>query len=127
MIIPETYENYNKDDIKTYDETAIGKNGMRIDRELFDSFADTVKSNDFINKKFKEGKLEEAEDYVRRELFNKPEEYINLDKLRKAVKLDRRLTLREVLENIFGKLKKFKCFNISSCLTAKIYFNFNSL
>ena len=108
MIVSETYENYNKDDIKTYDETAIGKDGMRIDRELFDSFADTVKGNDFINKKFKEGRLEEAEEYVRKELFNKPEEYINLDKLRKAVKLDRRLTLREVLEKIFGKLKKFK-------------------
>jgi len=81
---------------------------MRIDRELFDSFADTVKNDEFISKKFKEGRLEEAEEYVRKELFNKPEEYINLDKLRKAVKLDRRLTLREVLEKIFGKLKRFK-------------------
>jgi len=108
MTISEGYENYKVDDIKTYDETAIGNEGMRIDRELFESFADTVKGDDFINKKFKEGRLEEAEEYVRKELFNKPEEYINLDKLRRAVKLDRRLTLREVLEKIFGKLKKFK-------------------
>jgi type I restriction enzyme, R subunit len=108
MILGGGYENYNPDDIKSYSEIAVGLDGMRIDRELFDSFADTVKSDDFISKKFKEGRLEEAEDYVRRELFNKPEEYINLDKLRRAVKLDRRLTLREVLEKIFGKLKKFK-------------------
>jgi type I restriction enzyme, R subunit len=108
MVIRDGYENYNLDEIKTYAETDIGKDGMRIDRELFDSFADTVKADNFINKKFKEGRLEEAEEYVRKELFNKPEEYINLDKLRKAVKLDRRLTLREVLEKIFGKLKKFK-------------------
>ena len=108
MVIREGYETYSPDDIKTYSETAVGRDGMRIDRELFDSFADTVKSDDFINKKFKEGRLEEAEEYVRKELFNKPEEYINLDKLRKAVKLDRRLTLREVLEKIFGKLNRFK-------------------
>lgn len=108
MIVAESYENYNKDLIKTYTEIDIGKEGMRIDRELFDSFADTVKEDEFISKKFKEGRLEEAEEYVRKELFNKPEEYINLDKLRKAVKLDRRLTIREVLEKIFGKLKKFK-------------------
>jgi len=108
MIVSEGYESYKVDDIKTYAETDVGLEGMRIDRELFDSFADTVKADEFINKKFKEGRLEEAEEYVRKELFNKPEEYINLDKLRKAVKLDRRLTLREVLEKIFGKLKKFK-------------------
>lgn len=81
---------------------------MRIDRELFDSFAEKVKDDDFISKKVQSGHLEEAEEYVRRELFNKPEEYINLEKLRKAVKLDRRLTLREVLEKIFGKLSRFK-------------------
>ena len=108
IIHDEMYENYGSDEIKTYSETAVGKDGMRIDRELFDSFADVVKKDDFINKKVKEGKYEEAEEYVRKELFNKPEEYINLDKLRRAVKLDRRLTLREVLEKIFGKLKKFK-------------------
>ncbi len=107
-IVSDGYESYKPDSIKTYDETAIGKNGMRIDRELFESFADKVREDEFINKKFKEGRLEEAEEYVRKELFNKPEEYIDLDKLRRSVKLDRRLTLREVLEKIFGKLKRFK-------------------
>jgi len=104
----DAFESVKEDVIKTYNEVAIGKDGMRIDRELFESFSDTVKSDEFLSKKFKEGKFKEAEEYVRKELFNKPEEYINLDKLRRAVKLDRRLTLREVLEKIFGKLKKFK-------------------
>jgi type I restriction enzyme, R subunit len=108
IILSDGHESYKDDEIKTYEENVVGIDGMRIDRELFESFADTVKQDDFINKKFKEGRLEEAEEYVRKELFNKPEEYINLDKLRRAVKLDRRLTLREVLEKIFGKLKKFK-------------------
>ena len=110
-IIIDGYDSYKEDEINVYEEKIVGKEGMRIDRELFESFADQVKNNDFIKQKFKEGNVKDAEEYVKKELFNKPEEYINLDKLRKAVKLDRRLTLRELLEKIVGKLKKFKSKN----------------
>ena len=41
-------------------------------------------------------------------LFDKPEEFFNLDKLRRAIQLDRRLTLREIIEKIFGGVEKFK-------------------
>ena len=47
-------------------------------------------------------------DYVNREVFDKPEEYYTLDKLRKAAAVDRRLTLREILEKIFGLIPRFK-------------------
>ena len=47
-------------------------------------------------------------DYVNREVFDKPEEYYNLDKLRKAAAVDRRLTLREILEKVFGLIPRFK-------------------
>ena len=104
----EEYKSHSVDSIKTYDENPVGNDGMRIDRELFDSFANTVKGDDFIKKRFNEGRFEEVEEYVRKELFDKPEDYINLDKLRRSVKLDRRLTLREVVEKIFGRLKRFK-------------------
>lgn len=40
--------------------------------------------------------------------FDKPEEYSTLDKLRKAATVDRRLTLREILEKIFGLIPRFK-------------------
>ena len=55
-----------------------------------------------------EGIYEEAEALIKREVFDKPEEYFNLEKLRKSVKLDRRLSLREILDKIFGKIKTFK-------------------
>jgi len=45
---------------------------------------------------------------VNREVFDKPEEYYTLDKLRKAAAVDRRLTLREILEKIFGLIPRFK-------------------
>lgn len=47
-------------------------------------------------------------DYVNREVFDKPEEYYTLDKLRKAAAVDRRITLREILEKIFGLIPRFK-------------------
>ena len=47
-------------------------------------------------------------DYVNREVFNKPEEYYTLDKLRKAAAVDRRLTIREIIEKVFGLIPSFK-------------------
>ena len=37
-----------------------------------------------------------------------PSEYYTLDKLRKAAAVDRRLTLREILEKVFGLIPRFK-------------------
>ena len=41
-------------------------------------------------------------------LFDKPDEFYTLDKLRRAAGVDRRLTLREILEKIFGLIPGFK-------------------
>jgi type I restriction enzyme R subunit len=45
---------------------------------------------------------------VNREVFDKPAEFYTLDKLRRAAAVDRRLTLREILEKIFGLIPRFK-------------------
>ena len=50
-------------------------------------------------------------DYVNHEVFDKPNEFYTLDKLRKAAAIDRRLTLREILEKIFGLIPRFKSKN----------------
>lgn len=102
------YENYNYDPLKTIKETEIGIQGMRIDRELFDRFEQEVKANKAIKEKFESGNVEEAEEHIKKEIFDKPEDYFNLEKLRRALKLDRRISLREILDKIFGRIKKFK-------------------
>ena len=107
-VTPEEYESALPDPIKSMKETLIGQEGMKIDRKLFEKFEEVVKADDFVKDKIYEGKYDEAEAYIRREVFDKPEEYFNLDKLRKSVKLDRRLPLREILDRIFGKIKHFK-------------------
>ena len=102
------YENYNYDPLKSYIETPVGLEGMKIDRKFFDKFGEKVKKDKFIIENINKGTVEEAEEYIKKEIFDKPEEYFNLEKLRKAVKIDRRLSLREILEKIFGKIKRFK-------------------
>jgi type I restriction enzyme, R subunit len=89
-------------------EETIGYEGMKIDRMFFERFEDTVRDNDFIAKAVEAGQWDKVIDYVNREVFDKPEEYYNLDKLRKAAAVDRRLTLREILQKIFGLIPRFK-------------------
>ncbi len=102
------YENVNPDPITGLHEKVIGLEGMRIDRKLFEKFEETISADEHIKAKINEGKFEEAEAYIKQEVFNKPEEYFDLEKLRKSIKLDRRVSLREILEKIFGTIKKFK-------------------
>jgi type I restriction enzyme, R subunit len=81
---------------------------MKIDRMFFEKFEDTVRENDFIAAAVEAGQWDRVIDYVNREVFDKPEEYYTLDKLRKAAAVDRRLTLREILEKVFGLIPRFK-------------------
>jgi len=97
-----------KDPLKTIAETVVGFEGMRVDRELFGNFSETVQKNEFVAKKIEEGDFDSAEEYIREHIFDKPEEFFNLAKLRKSANVDRRLTLREILEMIFGFIPKFK-------------------
>jgi len=102
------YESITPDPLFIIRETEVGIEGMKVDRKLFEKFEETVKSDSSIIKFIEEGKFKEAEEHIKKEVFDKPEDYFNLEKLRKSVNLDRRLTLREILEKIFGKIKKFK-------------------
>jgi type I restriction enzyme R subunit len=78
---------------------------------FFEKFESTVRENITIATAVEAGQWDRVIDYVNREVFDKPEEYYNLDKLRKAAAVDRRLTLREILEKIFGLIPCFKSKN----------------
>jgi len=89
-------------------ETEVGLKGMKIDRMYFDKFEDTVKNDNEVKKLMKKNDLEAVENYIAKNIFEKAEEYYNLEKLRIGAKLDRKLTLKEVIEKIFGKIPYFK-------------------
>jgi len=104
----EEFASYSPDPLKTLTEKAVGLEGMKIDRKFFNRFEETVKDDKFIKENFEKGNMEIVEEYVRNKIFDKPEDYFNLDKLRKAIKLDRRLNIREIIEKIFGLITDFK-------------------
>lgn len=108
VVVGGTYEHLGADIIASVREEAIGYEGMKIDRMFFEKFEDTVRDNATIAKAVEAGQWDRVIDYVNREVFDKPEEYYTLDKLRKAAAVDRRLTLREILEKIFGLIPRFK-------------------
>ena len=102
------YEHLGDDIIASIKEEAIGYEGMKIDRMFYEKFEDTVRENDFIATSIRTGQWDRVIDYVNKELFDKPAEFYTLDKLRKAAAVDRRITLREILEKIFGLIPRFK-------------------
>ena len=103
-----SYEHLGKDILSTIKEESIGHEGMKIDRMLFDRFADTVRGDDTVRNAIEAGQWDRVLDYVNHEVFDKPEEYYNLNKLRKAAAVDRRVTLREILEKVFDLIPGFK-------------------
>jgi type I restriction enzyme R subunit len=102
------YTNVDPDPLKSHIEYAVPVYGMKIDRKFYEQFEDKVKKDEVVRQYWDRGDIRAAEEYIRQKHFDKPEEFYNLDKLRKAIQLDRRLTLREIIEKIFGGLDKFK-------------------
>ncbi len=102
------YEHLGADILATIKEEIIGYEGMKIDRMFFEKFEETVREDANIVTAVELGQWDYVIDYVNREVFGKPEEYYTLDKLRTAAAVDRRLTLREILEKVFGLIPRFK-------------------
>ena len=108
IVVVGAYEHLGEDLLSMISAETIGPEGMKIDRMFFESFEDTVRENEVIAQAVEAGQWDRVIDYVNREVFDKPEEYYTLEKLRKAAAVDRRLTLREILEKIFGLIPRFK-------------------
>jgi len=108
VVVSGTYEHLGADILSMIREETIGYEGMKIDRMFFEKFEDTVRENETIAAAVESGQWDRVIDYVNREVFDKPEEYYTLAKLRKAAAVDRRLTLREILEKVFGLIPRFK-------------------
>ena len=103
-----TYEHAGSDLIHSIQQERIGEQGMKIDRMFYEKFEDSVREDANIVAAVEAGEWDRVIDYVNREVFDKPNEFYTLDKLRRAAAVDRRLGLREILEKIFGRIPYFK-------------------
>jgi type I restriction enzyme R subunit len=108
VVVGGTYEHLGADILASMRVEQITTEGMKIDRMFFERFEDVIRADDTVAAAVEAGQWDRVIDYVNREVFDKPEEYYTLDKLRKAAAVDRRLTLREILEKVFGLIPRFK-------------------
>jgi type I restriction enzyme, R subunit len=103
-----TYIHGGEDIMDTIKVQTIGVDGMKIDRMFYDTFADTIKRDKFIVECVEAGKWNLVIDYISKEFFAKEGDKYSLEKLRRASGVDRRISLREILEQIFGLIPRFK-------------------
>jgi type I restriction enzyme R subunit len=102
------YQHLGSDILASVRVEQVSAEGMKIDRMFFDRFEGAVRADRTIAEAVEAGQWDRVIDYVNREVFDKPEEYYTLDKLRKAAAVDRRVSLREILEKVFGLIPRFK-------------------
>jgi type I restriction enzyme R subunit len=102
------YEHLGADILATIKEERVGAYGMKVDRMFFEHFAESVRDDHEVAEHVEAGQWDYVESYVKREFFDKPNSEYTLDKLRRAADVDRRLSLREILEKAFGLIPRFK-------------------
>ena len=100
--VPFEYENFDEDTLAKIEEEQIGYEGMRIDRMFYDKFEDQVKDDPIIKQHVEKDQWDSAITHANE---NHPND---IDKLRKAVGVDRKLTMREIIEKAFGVIDHFK-------------------
>lgn len=100
------FESPEDDFIVVYDESEVGSEGMRIDRELYiGTFEKTLKEQAENDPEFSEAvkskDYEFLEEYIKTRVFDRPREYFNLSKLREGYKTDRKVGLWEIIDHVF--------------------------
>ncbi|MFZ5482991.1 MAG: DEAD/DEAH box helicase family protein [Pseudomonadota bacterium] len=105
---PSGFENVGPDSLYSMKQEQVGYEGMKIDRMFFERFEEKVKEDTALQEFIEAEHWDQAVEHVVANLFDKPDDYFSLDKLRRAASVDRRLTLREILEKIFGLIPYFK-------------------
>lgn len=105
------YEAASPDALKLLRETPVGQEGMKVDRMYFEKFGQRVKTDPLVAEKVAAGAWDQVEQYIEDHVLNKPLEYFTREKIRQALHSDRRLTMREIVEYIFGLVPYLKSKN----------------
>lgn len=97
------------DELESLIETPVGGQGMRIDREGFKRAVDEdVLGNNTLKNLWENGDTEQAEEYAQKHIFDKPKYFLNLEKIRKIFGVDRRISVKEFLQFVFGDKNEFE-------------------
>ncbi len=86
----------------------IDDQGMKIDRTLYRAFRKRVVEDDVIEDLVTRRDFDGAESYLNDNVLDRPQEFFTIEKLRKSLGLDRRLTVSELLLHAFGHIDRIK-------------------
>ncbi|WP_343548847.1 DEAD/DEAH box helicase family protein [Ralstonia sp.] len=103
-----TYSHLGGDAVSFLAQQQVGPDGMKIDRMFFERFEEAARADAALREQIENGQWDQAVEYVVNHLLDKPAEFFTLDKLRRAAGVDRRLTLKEILQKVFGLIPAFK-------------------
>ncbi len=99
---------YIDDPLKLLEEIRLGNKGMRIDRDLYPSFKKEIQQDTKIQEMVANLDFEDAETYLEEVILNRPEKFYTLDKIKKSLELDRKLTVSELLLYSFDHIDRIK-------------------
>jgi len=107
--IPEGAYNYlGHDLIQNLAEQAIGPQGMKVDRQMFNRFAEELRTHPIVKKLVEQEDYPAAEEYITQKIFNRAEHFFNLTKLRKSLQVDWRAPFRQILDLALGRTDRIK-------------------
>jgi len=96
------------DEITSLEESSQGVI-MKIDREGFKTAVQQdVISDEALVAMWKNGDVAAAEAYVKENIFDKPKNFLNLERVRKVFNVDRHISTKEFLEVAFGEKDGFE-------------------
>ena len=101
-------EVFNPDKVKTLTETPVGVEGMKVDRKLFEKAREELQKDTEVKSAVENEQWDKAVQIMRDKYEDKPQLFLNLEKIRKSENLDRRISWREFLERAFGLIDVFK-------------------
>lgn len=101
-------EIFDPDKVKSQSEVLIGPEGMRVDREFWGKARDELSKDLELKRAVEQEEWDKVERVMMERYEDKPELYLNLEKIRRAENLDRRLNWQEVLQRMFGLIDRFR-------------------
>ncbi len=93
------------DPIAEIKEILISSKGMKIDRDLYPSFKRKVTENELMRELVQRKNFNEAEKYLYEKVIDKADEYFSLEKLRKSLGIDRKISMKEILLHAFDHIQ----------------------
>lgn len=108
---PKTNEEFistHSDQLVYINTEKVGNDGMKIDRKFYQSFEETIQNDSQAQKIIEEGDPIKLEYYIRDNILDKPTEFFTIKKLERALGLDRRLSIKELVQYFLGNIDRFK-------------------